>query len=414
MSDPQTDHERNGPEETAAPGAGPEVPLPPHVHPEEPQALPTQFARLFFGAITLIVLYYSYEIIKPYLVDIFLALVLFFTAKPLHQALTRLLRGYKILASALTCLLLAIIIILPLLTLVTIIANQALEFSARLGQGLQGDQLWLWLQGKITKLHNYLQHLNLPVPPDQFKLEGVVKTVLNRASEIIYSSSMSIIKGFTYFVLNFILVILIAFFMFVQGDDFIAEVKKLSPLEASHNDEIFREVEVTIKATLWGTVVVAFIQGILGGVGFWLFGLPQPAFWGVVMVPAAVIPVVGAAVIWAPGCLYLFFQGAVAQGVGLLFFCLVVITSIDNLLKPILMRGSRSTPAIFILFSILGGIEYFGLVGFILGPLVLSFLLSFLRIYQKAILRQTAPPLPAPKKKPAPPAGGGPLNTPAA
>jgi predicted PurR-regulated permease PerM len=368
--------------------------------------LPTQFARLFFGAVTLIILYFSYEIIKPYLVDIFMALVLFFTAKPLHQWLTRLLRGQKVLASAIICLFLTIVILLPLITLVSIISNQALEFSSQVGKGLKDGHLWQWLQAKVHAVENALVHLKLPLPPEQIKLESVVQTVLTRASQFIYTNAVGLVRGFTFFILDFILVIFITFFMFLQGDDFISEVKKLSPLETSYNDEILREVETTIKVTLWGTVVVAFVQGALGGVGFLLFGVPQPAFWGVVMVPAAVIPVVGSAIIWGPATLYLFFTGAVAKGLGLLFFCLIIIGGIDNLLKPLLMRGTRSTPSILILFSILGGIEYFGLIGFILGPLVLSFLLSFLRIYEKAILR-TAPPHPE-KIKPTAPKDGGP------
>jgi predicted PurR-regulated permease PerM len=371
--------------------------------------LPTQFARLFFGAVTLLILYFSYEIIKPYLVDIFMALVLFFTAKPLHLGLTKLLRGQKALASAITCLFLTIVILLPLVTLISIISNQALEFSSQVGKGLKDGHLWQWLQTKIHAMENALVHLKLPLPPEQIKLESVVQTVLTRASQFIYTNAVGLVKGFTFFILDFILVIFIAFFMFLQGDDFIAELKKLSPLETSYNDEILKEVETTIKVTLWGTVVVAFVQGALGGVGFLLFGVPQPAFWGVVMIPAAVIPVVGSAIIWAPATLYLFFTGAMTKALGLLFFCIVIIGGIDNLLKPLLMRGTRSTPSILILFSILGGIEYFGLIGFILGPLVLSFLLSFLRIYEKAILR-TAPPPPE-KIKPTAPKDGGSMKS---
>jgi len=96
-----------------------------------------------------------------------------------------------------------------------------------------------------------------------------------------------------------------------------------------------------------------------------------------------------------PGCIYLFLQGSVAKGVGLFFWCLVLISSIDNVLKPLLMKGARSTPTIFILFSILGGISYFGMIGFILGPLILSFLLSLLNIYRKTILAPVSVPIPS-------------------
>ena len=354
---------------------------------EVQEGLHTRFARLFFGVITLLVLYYSYLIIKPYLLNIFMALVLFFTAKPLYHGLTRLLRGYKVLASALTCLILALVILIPLFSLLTIIASQALEFSSTVSQGLQTGHLWQWVAAKLDAVKGYLHHLNLPLPPEQIKLESIVQTVLTRASAFIYANAVGLIRGFTVFFFDLILMLFIAFFMFLQGDDFINEPsRRLSPLDPPTTTKSSGRPKLTIKATLWGTVVVAFVQGALGGLGFLIFGLPQPAFWGTVMVPAAVIPLVGSAIIWGPAAAYLLLTGHVGAGVGLILWGGVLVSLIDNVLKPLLVKGSRSTPSIFILFSILGGLTYFGMIGFILGPLILSFLLSLLRIYQKTIL----------------------------
>ncbi|MGO8763211.1 MAG: AI-2E family transporter [Desulfobaccales bacterium] len=385
-------------------------PCPPCPAPEVQEGLHTRFARLFFGVITLLVLYFSYLIIKPYLLDIFMALVLFFTAKPLYHALTRLLRGYKALASALTCLILLLVILIPLFSLMGIIATQALDFSSQVTKGLQNGDLWHHVAARIDALKLYLVHLNLPVPPGDINLAQIVQTAVTRASAFVYTNAIGLIKGFTVFFFDLLLTLFIAFFMFLQGDDFIQAIKQLSPLDPAHNDEILRETETTIKATLWGTVIVAVAQGTLGGVGFLIFGLPQPAFWGTVMIPASVIPVVGSTIIWGPAAVYLLFTGHITAGVGLIIWGGVVVSVIDNVLKPILMKGSSETPSIFILFSILGGLTYFGMIGFILGPLILSSLLSLLRIYQKTIL---APPSLAPAaaaaeiKRPTPLPGDG-------
>jgi predicted PurR-regulated permease PerM len=376
--------------------------------PDEPMAaanpicaqngFPTRFGRLFFGAVTLLVLYFSYLIIKPYLMDIFMALVLFFTAKPLYRALFRLFRGRKVLASGLTCIILLLVILIPLFSLMSIIAAQALEFSSQVTKGMQNGHLWSLVTAKIDALKHYLTHLNLPVPAHDIDLAEIIRTVVGKASAFVYSNAIGLIKGFSYFFLDLVLTLFIAFFMFMQGDDFIAAIKGLSPLDPSHNDEILRETETTIKATLWGTVIVAFAQGTLGGIGFLIFGLPQPAFWGTVMIPASVIPVIGSTIIWGPAAIYLLFTGRAMAGIGLILWGGVVVSIIDNILKPILVKGSSETPSIFILFSILGGLTYFGMIGFILGPLILSFLLSLLRIYQKTIL---APPLPVTVAAPA-------------
>jgi predicted PurR-regulated permease PerM len=382
----------------APPQAEPAPPCQPTPLPEPQEGFPTRFARLFFAVITLLVLYFSYLIIKPYLLDIFMALVLFFTAKPLYHALVRLLRGWKVLASGLTCLILLLIILIPLFSLMGIIAAQALDFSSQVTRGLQSGQIWHWVATKIDAFKLYLTHLNLPVPSGDIKLEQIVQTVVTKASTFVYDNAIGLIKGFSHFFLDLVLVLFIAFFMFLQGDEFIEAIKQLSPLEPEHNEEILRETEVTIKATLWGTVIVAFVQGVLGGVGFLIFGLPQPAFWGTVMIPAAVIPVVGSSIIWGPAAIFLLFTGHAMSGIGLILWGGVAVSLIDNVLKPILMKGSRETPSIFILFSILGGLTYFGMIGFILGPLILSFLLSLLRIYQKTILSPPAPPAPQPSE----------------
>jgi len=394
MNDPENQPEPS-PVAAAAPPAAPPAaepgpPGPPSPAPETPEGLHTRFARLFFGVITLLVLYYSYLIIKPYLLNIFMALVLFFTAKPLYHGLTRLFRGYKVMASALTCLILLLIILIPLFSLMGIIATQALEFSSQVTKGMQSGDLWNWVNGKVDALKLYLTHLNLPLPPGDINLAQIVQTTVTKASAFVYTNAIGLIRGFTVFFFDLLLVLFIAFFMFLQGDDFIQAIKALSPLDPAHNDEILRETETTIKATLWGTVIVAVAQGTLGGVGFLLFGLPQPAFWGTVMIPAAVIPVVGSTIIWGPAAVYLLFTGHIGAGVGLILWGGVVVSLIDNILKPILMKGSSETPSIFILFSILGGLTYFGMIGFILGPLILSFLLSLLRIYQKTILAPAA------------------------
>jgi len=295
-----------------------------------------------------------------------------------------------------TCLLLAIVILAPLAGLLSIVANQALDFSYQVSKDLQSGQFWHWITIHLDKFKHYLAGLHLPVPSEQINLQHIVQTVVNQASAFIYDNAINLIKRFTFFFLNLVLVLFIAFFMFLQGDAFIEEIRSLSPLDPAHNAEILRETETTIKVTVWGTVIVAFVQGFLGGVGFLIFGLPQPAFWGTVMIPASVIPLVGSAIIWGPAAVYLLFTGSIFAGVGLIIWGGVLVSIVDNILRPLIVKGHSTTPSILILFSILGGLEYFGIIGFILGPLILSFLLSLLRIYRKTFLPATSPPLSSP------------------
>ncbi|WP_449245184.1 AI-2E family transporter [Desulfobacca acetoxidans] len=377
-------------EEAVIPTVSPQQPSP---SPAMGDNFPSQFAKTFFGVLTVVILYFSYLIVKPYLVEIFLALVLFFISKPLYQAILGFCRGWRGISSALTCLLLALFIILPILMLAGIIASQALDLYNLISAGLHSGTLWQVLTKKLAFLEDYAKHLNLPVNLENLKIEEVIRTALISASQFIYNNSIGLVKGFTTFLFSLLLILFITFFCFLEGDDFIDEIKRLSPLDQAHNDEILGDVENTIRATIRGTVIVAIIQGILGGLGFFCFGVPRAAFWGTVMVPASVIPVIGAAIIWLPAALFLFFQGHIWQSLGMVLWGGVFIGSIDNLVKPYLMKGARQTPTIFTLFAIMGGITYFGMIGFILGPLILSFLLSVLEIYRKTILiRSQTPP----------------------
>jgi predicted PurR-regulated permease PerM len=381
----------NLPEKTDA--AVPKAP-PPVTLPTLADDFPSRFARVFFGVLTLIILYYSYLIIKPYLVEIFLALVLFIISKPLYNIIFKLFRRPG-LSSAVTCLLLAVFIVVPIITLAGLIAGQALDIYNLISQGLHSGDLWQNLTEKLAFVQDYAQKLNFPINFNNLQLEQLIRSALVNASQFIYTNSIGLVKGFTSVIFSLLLILFLTFFHLLEGDAFIDEIKALSPLDPAHNQEILGDVENTIKATLRGTVIVALIQGVLGGLGFLIFGIPRAAFWGTVMVPASVIPVVGAALIWLPGALFLFFQGLTWQALGLVFWGVVVIGAIDNLVKPYLMKGARYTPTVFTLFAIMGGITYFGTIGFILGPLILSFLLSVLSIYQKTILRPSRPFQPA-------------------
>ncbi|MDD3581384.1 MAG: AI-2E family transporter [Desulfobacca sp.] len=353
--------------------------------PGKPAVFPSAYAKLFFAALTLVVLYFFYIIIKPYLVQIFLAFVLFFTTRPLYRGLTVLMRGQRALAAFCTCVVLSLLITLSLWTLANIMAKQALELYSSVSAGLKSDQVWPQISAKWDLVRDSLENLGLAVP-EQADLEDVLQTVLSQVSLFIYDNAINLARRFISYFLNLLLVLFLTFFMFLQGDAFIGEIKKLSPLDEVHNQEILQVTEATIKVTIRTTLIVALIQGILGGLGFFLFQVSEPVFWGAMMGVASVLPVVGPVIIWLPGVIYLYFRGDLGLALGLFLWGSLIISMVDNLLRPILIKGVQSTSTVLIFLSILGGISYFGMVGFILGPLILSFLLSLLRIYQKAAL----------------------------
>jgi predicted PurR-regulated permease PerM len=138
-------------------------------------------------------------------------------------------------------------------------------------------------------------------------------------------------------------------------------------------------------------VVVPLAQGFLAAIGFWLFGVPSPVPWGVAVVLAAMVPIVGSPLGWVPACVYLFLYGATWQWVGMVLFGIVVISGIDNVIKPLLLKGAADIHPLLGFLSILGGVLAFGFFGFLVGPVILSLVLSAFRIYRLDILRPPPP-----------------------
>jgi predicted PurR-regulated permease PerM len=174
-----------------------------------------------------------------------------------------------------------------------------------------------------------------------------------------------------------------ALFYFIRdGREFKKQIIALSPLMDRDDEHIFKKLEQAVYSVVGGSLIVGVIQGILTGIGFGLFHVPEPAVWGTMAAVAALIPGVGTSLVIVPGILYLFFNGNTSLALGLLVWGLLAVGLIDNLLGPVLVnRGIKIHPFI-ILLSVLGGIAFFGIVGFILGPLIFAFLFALLEIYK--------------------------------
>lgn len=174
------------------------------------------------------------------------------------------------------------------------------------------------------------------------------------------------------------------FYFLRDGAEFKRQIISLSPLRDMDDEKIFKKLEQAVYSILGGSLVVSLIQGILTGIGFALFGVPDPTVWGTVAAIAALIPGVGTSLVLVPGILYLFFTGSTTMAVGLLVWGLLAVGLIDNLLGPLLVNKGIKIHPFIILLSVLGGLSLFGIVGFILGPLILAFLFALLEIYKSS------------------------------
>jgi len=174
------------------------------------------------------------------------------------------------------------------------------------------------------------------------------------------------------------------FFLLRDGEAMGNKIKRAVPLRPALRDELVRHFIVVVRATMKGTVVVAIMQGIVGGLIFWALGIEAPLIWGLLMGFFSLVPAVGTGLVWVPVAIYLLVTGSVMEGAILVFCGLFVIGLIDNLLRPILVGRDTRMPDFVVLIATLAGIQLFGLNGFIVGPMIAALFIAVWTIIAEA------------------------------
>ncbi|KMY66955.1 hypothetical protein AAU61_13405 [Desulfocarbo indianensis] len=357
--------------------------LPP-LSPQSPFA--TSWSRWFFAISILFVLYLAYHLMEPFLVQVFLAVVLVVVAMPLYEATLNLMGGRRTLASALTCLLLIIIFAIPFFFVASLLTAQALDLYTTVSKLLVGDKLETTFREGLGRMGPLLEQLQEKLGISHADILQQVGDLVRKISNLLYENFTGLLKGVTNLVIGVALVLFVTFYLFMDGAHMAARLLSLSPLPQEMNSQIMADMLRTLRATLKGSVVLAFINGTLSGLGFFIFGVPNALFWGTVMVFASVVPIVGTALVWVPGGVYLTVMGDYGQAAGVMTWCLIISLICDNWLRPKLIGGQADLHPLLTFFAVLGGISYFGIVGLILGPLVLAILLSLIDVYRRHFL----------------------------
>lgn len=220
---------------------------------------------------------------------------------------------------------------------------------------------------------------------NKFLPPGVTFDINEKASSFVSYLSGNIAKIFSATVsafFSFILMLLIMFYFLKDGTRWRKAVVVLSPLADKDDEKIIRRLTLAVNGVIKGSLLIALIQGLMMGIGLWIFGIPNPALWGVVAAVSAMIPSIGTALISIPTIIYLFYIGDTVSAIGLLVWATVAVGLIDNFLAPYIVGSKINIPPLLILFSVLGGIAFLGPVGILIGPLSLSLLYALISIYR--------------------------------
>ena len=199
---------------------------------------------------------------------------------------------------------------------------------------------------------------------------------LMRASQFLAAQAISIGQRTFDFVVSLFVMLYVLFFLLRDGDTLTSRVRKAIPLHAEQQHDLFEKFAVVIRATVKGNIVVALVQGALGGLIFWLLGIHAALLWAVLMAAVSLLPAVGTALIWLPVAVYLLASGSVWKGIVLVAYGVVVIGLVDNVLRPVLVGKDTKLPDYVILVSTLGGIAIFGFNGLVIGPVIAAMFMA--------------------------------------
>ena len=312
-----------------------------------------------------------FRVTAPFLMDIFFAMILVSMSWPLMEFFSKRLRSRRGLAALAALATDVLIVAVPLGGLATL-------FSIKTAGGIQAViASWPERFSTLTVADVFSWLESLPVLGSMAKLfeaniTELVGQTFNFGSRIVAELASRSLAGFSAFIFHLFILLLLMYFLFKDGQVLHRRVRELLPLADTEADQLLLELKNTTTATLVSTLIIGLIEGALGGLLFLIFGLPSPLFFALLMVVVSIIPLVGTNLILVPAGIILIFNGRIFAGIVIIVVGLVGVAVTQNVIKPKLLGGRSGLHPALALLGILGGIAWLGVVGFVVGPLLVS------------------------------------------
>jgi predicted PurR-regulated permease PerM len=294
---------------------------------------------------------------------------------PLQERSAQVLRGRRGWAAFATLVVIVVSVLLPTALLLGSITQEATAMYERFKTG--EIQLSEYFQRGVDALPFWaragLDRLGLA---DLAEVQRKLVDALGRSSQALTTHVMTIGQNTLEFVVNLFVMLYLLFFLLRDGKALAAQAGRALPLEPQHTQRLLKQFTTVVRATVKGNVVVALVQGTLGGLAFWFLDISGALLWGAVMALLSLLPAVGAALVWGPVALYLLSTGSLGPAIGLAVWGVLVIGLVDNVLRPILVGKETRLPDYLVLIATLGGLAAFGLNGFVIGPVIAAIFLA--------------------------------------
>jgi len=352
------------------------------------------YSTLLVYTFTLLMCYLFFTVLAPFFSTIVWAGAIGMATYPFYNRLKKLCRNRTLIPACIMVLLVAFALIAPLAGLIftlareTAVAYQYLEnissvsLETTITNILRHPVIAPWLD----EIQTITESLDLDVV-------GVLLPTAKKWGASLLNFSSGLVKDFLGFLVKSVFMLIILFFIYLDGAHFMQRFWAVTGVTEKLKISVTETVERVLTAVVYGILLTCVVQGILGGLGFWVAGLPSPLLFGTLMAVCAPIPFIGTALIWLPGAIYLLISGKTFAGIMLIVWGLAVVSSIDNVIRPLFISGKSRLPILVVVLGVLGGLLAFGLTGVVAGPIILALFLVFFNEYH-AHSTDSAKPIP--------------------
>ena len=326
---------------------------------------------LFYGAVLLLG-WLVFRIFQPFLVPLGWATVFVVVFHPWHMRLEN--RWGKTRAAAFSTVAVTLILVVPALLLMSTFISEGIDAARRIQQAFAAGEMpwanraWEWIQQRA-------------LGEGKLDLATLARQGGERVGTFLASKAGAVLGNIALFFFDLFVMLFALFFFFRDREALVDGIKRILPFDPARRDEMIAQARDLIQASVTCSLVVAAVQGTLGGITFALLGISGPIFWGVMMAFFALIPLLGTGLILAPAVIWLFLSGHAVKGIILAVVGFGVIGMVDNFLRPLLVGGRAQMSALVIFISVLGGVSVFGMLGLVMGPIVVATVASLLNIY---------------------------------
>jgi predicted PurR-regulated permease PerM len=332
-------------------------------------------------AVTAIALYLCWLMLRPFLGVLAWAVVLVIVFYPVHKKIASRI-GRRSWSALVSCVLVVLVVVLPLAVLVAAVIQELTKVVPNLPANL--SQVFSQQPAILGRLSQWVQArfgLDILGFQDFFiqQLRNVSEGLLGASFSLVGNIVSSIVKAF--------FVIFTMYYLFRDADKIVNKLPDALPLDREQSEALIFRTQQVVSASVYGVMTIAALQGLLAGLAYWILGIPSPILWAVLTAFVCMIPIAGSFLVWAPLAIYLIATGHWTKAVLLVIWGALVISTIDNFLRPKLVGTQTKLHELFIFFSVLGGISVFGLLGIVLGPVVLAITLGLLQTFSRASVR---------------------------